>query len=46
MTETRQDLFRELLVRVTGWIPNESAAGLVFGIALVVSDHLFNLGGK
>lgn len=40
-----QDTVREILVRITGTIPNESVAGAVFATALIVTDHLFNLKG-
>lgn len=45
MPETRQDMVRDVLFRVTGWIPNETIAGYVFGAALIFTDHLFNLKG-
>lgn len=37
------DHVRELLVWATGFIPNEEIAGVVFGVSLIVTDHLFNI---
>ena len=38
-----QDTVRDILVWITGRIPNESVAGAVFATALIVTDHLFNI---
>lgn len=46
MPETPQDVVREILVRATGLIPNESIAGGVFAALLIVTDHVFNLLGE
>lgn len=45
LPETSQDRVRDILVRVTGFIPNETLAGLAFGVALITTDHIFNLTG-
>lgn len=43
LKDTAQDHVRYALERVSGWIPNETVSGLVFGLALVATDHMFNL---
>lgn len=37
---------RELLTRLTGLIPNEGVAGIVFAVSIILTDHLFNLRGN
>ena len=43
---TGQDRVRELLTRLTGLIPNEGVAGIVFAVSIILTDHLFNLRGN
>lgn len=43
VASSAQDIVREILVRVTGIIPNEEICGIVFGVALIATDHLFNI---
>lgn len=43
MTVSLQDKVRDVLVAVTGFIPNETVSGLLFGVLLVTTDHVFNI---
>lgn len=45
VSNTFQDSVRDALVRVTGFIPDENTRELAFAVSLIVTDHLFNLGG-
>ena len=42
---TLQDVVRDILFRATAPIPNQDVAGYVFAVALIATDHLFNLKG-
>ena len=46
LKETGQDRVRELLTRLTGYIPNEGLAGAIFAATLILTDHLYNLKGN
>ena len=46
MPQTAQDTVRDILFHATALIPDETVAGFVFGLGLVVTDHIFNLRGK
>jgi hypothetical protein len=46
LKETGQDRVRELLASITGYIPNETLAGAVFAVALIMSEYLFSLNLK
>ena len=39
----KQDAVRRVLFWATSGISNESVAGYVFGVALVITDHVFNV---
>ena len=43
MTETKQDGVRRVLVWATSGIANATVAGYVFAVALVITDHAFNV---
>ena len=43
MTDTPQDKARAVIDWATGLIPHEGMAGLLFGVVLIVTDHVFNL---
>lgn len=34
---------RDLLVTLTGFIPDDEIAGYTFGAGLILSDHIFNV---
>lgn len=36
-----EEVVRQALVHATGTIPDEEIAGFVFGLGLIVSDHIF-----
>lgn len=36
-----EQIVRDSLVRATGDIPDAEIAGFVFGLGLVISDHIF-----
>ena len=38
-----EDLRRTALFRATAAVESEQAAGLLFGVGLVVTDHVFNI---
>lgn len=43
MLDDMQDMTRTVLFKVSGLFDNEEIAGMIFGIGLVTTDHLFNL---
>jgi hypothetical protein len=43
---TAEMMVRDALFQVTGLIPNEAAAGLLFGVGLIFSDHVFRVAEK
>lgn len=40
---TAEQAVRDALFGATSFIHNEEAAGLVFGVGLVISDHVFRV---
>lgn len=43
MAVTPEELVRDALYNITGYIDDESVSGLVFGVGLVVTDHVFQV---
>lgn len=46
MLDTAEFLVRDALAKATGFIPGENVGDAVFIVAVIVSDHVFDLVGR